>query len=292
MDEALHFPGQEQDAPAPEPQPEPTPETEPAPETPPEPTPETPEVEPETPETPEVLLKKRSIYDDLKDTRKEKNAFKDAAVAALEAQGVTLTGKETAEELQALAKKTPSNAPAPTAPSAPTDELEAYAQEHGLDASALARLVEVIGKRIPAAQLSEDDRKELETLKGWKATKDAEEQRAAEDREVLATAPAVKTQLEVHDDAELATVMAEVVRLSHTAEFHDKEVGYIVWKNKDALSKLVSPKKPSFENGGSPAEAAPEAEPDFSSGKGITPAMAEKASQSRGGTSLEIRRGK
>src|SRR6185312_17393511 len=94
---------------------------------------------------PEVPLKKRSIYDDLKDTRKEKNAFKDAAVAALEAQGVKLTGKETAEELQALAKKTPSDAPAPAAPSAPTDELEAYAQEHGLDAPALARLAEVIG---------------------------------------------------------------------------------------------------------------------------------------------------
>jgi hypothetical protein len=264
---------------------------EPVPETPPEPTPETPEVEPETPETPEVPLKKRSIYDDLKDTRKEKNAFKDAAVAALEAQGVTLTGKETAEELQALAKKTPSDAPAPAAPSAPTDELEAYAQEHGLDAPALARLAEVIGKRIPAAQLSEADRQELETLKGWKATKDAEEQRTAEDKDVLATAPAVKTQLEIHDDAELDTVMKEIVRLSHTAEFHDKEVDYIVWKKKDALSKLVSPKKPSFESGGNRSEAAPEAETDFSAGKGITPAMAQKASHEKRGSALEIRRG-
>jgi hypothetical protein len=299
MDEALHFPGQEPEAPAPDPQPEPiAPAADTTPETPPEPKPdETPEPKPTDPADPEVLLPKkpRSIYDDLKDTRKEKNAFKDAAVAALEAQGVTLTGKETAEELQALAKKTPSHAPAPAAPatpSAPTDELEAYAQEHGLDATALARLAEVIGKRIPAAQLSEADRSELETLKGWKATKDAEEARAAEDREVLATAPTVKTQLEIHDDTELDVVMKEVVRLSHTPEFHDKEVDYIVWKNKDALSKLVSPKKPSFENGGSTAEAAAESEPDFSSGKGITPEMAQTASQGKGGSALEIRKGK
>jgi hypothetical protein len=297
MDNAdLHFPGQEQDAPAPEaPKDEPKPEEAPAPE---DNAPEAdkPEEKPEdkpadAPDAPEVPLKKRSIYDDLKDTRQEKNAFKAAAVAALEAQGVTLTGKETAEELQALAKKTPSDAPAPAAPSAPTDDLEAYAQEHGLDAPALARLAEVIGKRIPAAQLSEADRQELEALKGWKATKDAEEARAAEDQEVLATAPTVKTQLEIHDDAELDTVMKEIVRLSHTAEFHDKEVDYIVWKKKDALSKLVSPKKPSFESGGSPAEAAPDAEPDFSAGKGITPGMAEKA-QTRSGSALEIRKGK
>lgn len=90
---------------------------------------------------------------------------------------------------------------------------------------------------------------------------------------------------------ELDSVMKEIVRLSHTEEFHDKEVDYIVWKNRDALSKLVSPKKPSFESGGSPAEAAPEAEPDFSAGKGITPGMAEKA-QTRSGSALEIRKGK
>ena len=297
MDDAeLHFPpGAEPEAPAPEPQTEPASEAEPAaPETPPEPTPETPEVEPETPDAPEVPLPKkpRSIYDDLKDTRKEKNAFKDAAVAALEAQGITLTGKETAEELQALAKKTPWDAPAPAAPSAPTDDLEAYAQEHGLDAPALARLAEVIVKRIPQSQLSAEEKQQLSDLTAYKAKKDAEEARASEDKEVLAAAPTVKTQLEIHDDAELDAVMKEVVRLSHTAEFHDKEVDYIVWKNRDALSKLVSPKKPSFESGGSPAEAGAETEPDFSSGKGITPAMAEKASQSRGGSALEIRKGK
>jgi hypothetical protein len=297
-DEELHYPpGAEPQAPAPEPQPEPAPATpEPAPEAPPEPKPEEkPDEKPsETPETPESPLpKKRSVYDDLKDTRQEKNAFKAVAIAALEAQGVTLTGKETAEELQALAKKTPSPAPAKEpAPSAPTDELEAYAQENGLDAKSLSRLAEIIAKQVPPGQLSEADRQELSDLKAWKADNEAKEARAAEDREVLATAPSVKTQLDIHDDAELKAVMDEIVKLSHTEAFHDKEVEYIVWKNKDALSKLVSPKKPSFESGGQQGEAAPASEPDFSSGKGITPAMAQTASQEKRGSALEIRRGK
>jgi colicin import membrane protein len=241
---------------------------------------------------PEVPLKKRSIYDDLKDTRKEKNAFKDAAVAALEAQGVTLTGKETAEELQALAKKTPSDAPAKPADTAPTDELEAFAKENQLDAAGLARLAEIIAKRIPQGQLSAEEKQQLTELTAYKAKKDAEETRAAEDQEVLATAPTVKTQLEIHDDAELATVMKEIVKLSHTAEFHDKEVDYIVWKNKDALAKLVSPKKPSFESGGHQGDAPAADEPDFSSGKGITPGMAEKATMEKQGSALVIRKGK
>jgi alanyl-tRNA synthetase len=145
---------------------------------------------------------------------------------------------------------------------------------------------------VPPGQLSEADRKELSDLKAWKADNEAKEARAAEDREVLATASTVKTQLEIHDDAELKAVMEEIVKLSHTEAFHDKEVEYIVWKNKDALSKLVSPKKPSFESGGQQGEAAPASEPDFSSGKGITPAMAQTASQEKRGSALEIRRGK
>jgi hypothetical protein len=298
MDEALHFPGQDAEAPAPDaPKDEPKPEEAPAPE---DKAPEAdkpedkPEDKPADPDAPEVPLPKkpRSIYDDLKDEKQDKAILKSVVIAALEAQGVTLKGNETAEELQALAKKTPSDAPAPkpASPSAPTDELEAYAQEHGLDAPALARLAEVIAKRIPQSQLSAEEKQQLTELTDYKAKKDAEEQRAAEDREVLATAPTIKTQLDIHDDAELDSVMKEVVRLSHTPEFHDKEVDYIVWKNKEKLSKLVSPKKPSFESGGSPAEAGAETEPDFSSGKGITPAMAEKASQGRGGSSLEISR--
>lgn len=299
MADELHYPpGAEPNPPTPEPTPEPTPVPPKEPEQAPEPTPEAPkpgekDKKPDEP-APEVpLLKKRSIYDDLKDERQDKAILKSVVISALEAQGVKLVGNETAEELQALAKKTPSQAsptPEPSAPSKPTNELEAYAQENGLDATQLARLAEIIAKSIPQGQLSAEEKQQLTELTEFKAKKEAEELRTAEDNAVRAEAPKVKETLQIHDEAELKAVMDEVVRLSHTERFHDKEVGYIVWANLDALSKLVSPKKPSFESGQSAALDAEPKEVEFS-GK-MTPETAQKEMhKSAPKTALTIRRG-
>jgi len=302
--EEKHFPGQQEaetpaDEPAPEgaapegeqPKPEgedakPKPGDEPKPEQKPE------AAKPDDPPAP-TLPKKRSIYDDLKETRQERNEWKDAATAALKAAGIELKGNETPEQLQALIqehkpapKPDASAAPAPSKPAAgkPADDLAAYAEENGLDATALSRLAEIIAKRIPAASLSAEEKQDLAELKTWRT----QQARTTEDNEVLATAPTVKTQLNITDDAELASVMKEVVRLSHTPEFHDKEVEYIVWKSQQQLAKLVSPKKPSFEQGGQPGDAGAEAAVDFSKG-GVTPEMAGKAMQEKRGSALEIR---
>jgi hypothetical protein len=103
-------------------------------------------------------------------------------------------------------------------------------------------------------------------------------QRQSEDQAVLAEAPKVKEQLGITDDAELQNVMAEIVKLSHTERFHDKEVEYIAWANREALSKMVSPKKPSFEAGGEGPEGQGD-NIDFGSGK-VTPEMAQKSMES------------
>ena len=102
--------------------------------------------------------------------------------------------------------------------------------------------------------------------------------------------PALPGAPPVEDNGRLSftTVMKEIVRLAHTPRFHDKEVQYIVWANQDALSKLVSPKKPSFERGGGNAPDAEVKEVDFS-GK-MTPAQAQKAMESGPKSALEIRR--
>lgn len=309
MDDELHYPpGAEPEKPADAPAPEgdKAPEGEqPEPEKPegePKPGEETPAPEGDKPKdeqepTPEApLQKKRSIYDDLKDTRQEKNAWKDAAISALKAQGIELTGKETPEELQALAKETPAKEkPAPEAPKEPpkeppADDLETFAKEQEIDPKSLERLTEIIAKRIPKAELSEQDKADLQELKMWR------EQRAREqeDMEIERSEPQVRTLtkelgFEIHDDAEAKTVMAEIKRLAHTKEFHDKPVDYIVFANRTALSKMVSPKKPSFEAGGQPGEAAPEKDIDFSSSK-VTPMQAQKALESGSTSSYDIRR--
>ena len=73
--------------------------------------------------------------------------------------------------------------------------------------------------------------------------------------------------------------MQEIVRLAHTKAFHDKEVDYIVWKNRDALAEMVSPKKPSFEEGGQRGDSADTGRKAFS-GK-MTPMQAEQAFHSK-----------
>jgi hypothetical protein len=290
MEEEKHFPGQQAaETPADEQPKEETPKPEaPKEEAPkgdtPEPGEEAPKDEPKDekpPEPEQPLPKKRSVYDDLKDTRKERNE----ARAAAEAEKARADAAE-AEAARLKGDTPPAPKPEEKKPDTPADDLSAFAEENGLDAKGLNRLIEIITKRIPQAQLSEEEKADLASVREWRASNE----RQQEDQEVLSQATTVKAELGIADDAELQNVMKEIVRLAHTERFHDKEVGYIVWANKDALSKLVSPKKPSFESGGQQGEAAAEEEVDFSSGK-VTPAQVERAVRDRGRSGgQEIRR--
>lgn len=273
MEEEKHIPGQaeaevtseekptEEEAPkAPEPEKEKEPEAKPE------------EKKPE--EAPEPQIKKpRSIYDDLKDKKHELKETRTeletatARVAELEALVTTQKEAETPKEKSKAAA-----------------DIKEYAEKHGLDADSLDELTNVILSRVPKAEIPMTP----EEVAEWRQERDRSK-RQAEDQAILASAPSVKNQLVIHDDAELQTVMQEVVKLAHTAEFADKEVDYIVWKNREALSKLVSPKKPSFEQGGQQGEATGDDIPELSAK--ATPLQAQKAIEGRGRTGeLEIRR--
>jgi hypothetical protein len=271
MEEQPHFPGQtETEFPdALETETPPAPET-PQAETPAEPPKEDPAPEPEKDKAEgdepadAPKDKKRSIYDDLKDTRREAKESAARAEAA-EAKVAELTALLDAQK----------DADTPKEKEKADDDLEAWAKEEGLTPEQVERFARIIASRIPVSGLSDEDK---QLLAGAKEMIN-ERQRAKEDQAILDTAPTVKDQLSIHDEAELQAVMKEVVRLAHTPEFHDKEVEYIVWKNRDALSKMVSPKKPSFEPGSQPGEGS-DTEPDFSKGA-VTPGMAQKAVEER-----------
>ena len=302
--EDLHFPGQDLPENKPEVPETPAPEV-PAPtetkkeDTPPAPVmPEPPAPAPETPKEEVPVTKPRSIYKDLKETRQEKNAWQETAVAALKAQGIELTGTETPEQVQELLAqhKTVPPAPSPTpevpAPSPqdpPVDPIEAFAKEKGYDPAELARLAQIIKDQIPPSQLSDEERQSLTDLKAFKEKTDADTKRREEDNAIQAEEPSVQKQLNISDASELTAVMAEIVRLAHTPEYADKPVKYIVWDKQSDLSKLVSPKKPSFENG--TVAPAVEAEPEVNlSNGGVTPEMAQKANQKGSRTELEHRK--
>lgn len=221
---------------------------------------------------PRKTLQKPSIYDDLKAERKERKE----AIARAEA------AEARNQELEGLLQDK-KDAKTPEEKSQADDDIKAYAEKHGLDADGLQELTGIIAKRLPMPEgLSPEEVKAFRESQATAA-------RQAEDQAVLTEAPKVKEQLEIHSDAELKAVMDEVMKLSHTEAFHDKEVEYIVWKNREALSKLVSPKKPSFESGGNGPEGQAE-NIDFSSGK-VTPEQAQKA-QEFPQSSYEIRSAK
>jgi hypothetical protein len=212
-------------------------------------------------------VKKRSVYTDLKEERKERQ---DATARAEVAEA-------RAAELEALLQQK-GDAKTPEERKEAKDDLDAFAEKEGLKPDALKELIGIIGKRLPKPEggvLTAEEAAE------WRAER-ARSKAAAEDQQVLAESANIRTQLEgfgipVHDEAEFKEVMKEVVKLSHTPEFHDKEVDYIVYRNRDKLTKMISPKKPSFEEGGQ-GGGSPEGAIEFS-GK-MTPGQAERAMHS------------
>lgn len=283
-DDQLHYPPGAEPTPEPEPIPEPTPvnqdpNPEPAPEPTPEPAPED-EPTPDPEETPEqepqnLNNPRRTIYESLKEKKVAlKDAKQELAVAQTriaELEGLLQNGKN-------------AQTPADTANNA--DDLAKFAEENDLDAEGLKKvatfLAEHIGGKVPT-----DIQKTLDEIKTWKSERVAADTRVAEDAAIDAQASTVKTTLaslghEIHVDAEHSKVMAEIKRLAHTKEYHDKPVAYIAWAEREKLGKMISPKKASFEaptpNNGEPVTKAP----DFSNDKGHTPESVERAIRSPG----------
>ena len=230
---------------------------------------EQPEPEGDAP-APETEVKKRSIYDDLKDRKQQ----------AKEATARAEVAEARAAELEALlAKKDEADSPAEKKEA--KDAIDEWADKQGLDGKAVRELSEIIKGSLPkpeGAVLTPEEAAE------WRAER-ARSKATAEDQAVLAEAPSIRKQLEefkviVHDEAEFQSLMQEVVKLSHTKEFHDKSVDYIVFRNRDALSKLISPKKPSFEQGGQRQDS--EVGEDTKLSSKATPMQAQEAIQDRG----------
>lgn len=231
-------------------------------------------------ESPADQIKKRSIYEDYKEKKQE---AKDAIARAEAAEAK-------AAELQALLDKK-SEAITPKENADADADIEDFLKEEGLTIEQVDKLAKVIEKRIGSQKLPEDVQKKLDEIDAWKKSQEATRQQAEEDRQIMASVSQVKSQLDIYDEAELGNVMKEIVKLAHTPQFHDKEVEYIVWKNKDALSKLISPKKKSFEQGDSRTMQGSEADVDFSKGS-VTPEQAQKATQGGNRATYEITRAK
>ncbi len=269
---------QPQDQPAPEPEtppaadegsPDDAPDTDKGPEAP------EPKEGEDDPDQPDQQPKKRSIYDDLKGQKqKRKEAQEQAERVAQENEQL----KARNDELERLMKEH-DKAQTPQQQAQANDDLATFAEEQGLSVDALERLTGLIANRA----LPPEFKQTFEEFQRFSQQQKVQ----AEDQEVRAQEPTIRKELGIDESTDTSALMEEVVRLSHTKEFHDKELDYIVWKNRDALSKLVTPKKKSFEQGSD--IPLPDAQSETTDPSQMTPEQLSKTAFKRRGSSYEIR---
>lgn len=182
--------------------------------------------------------RKRSIYDEYKEKKTELKSERELREKAererdeyrtkLEA----LSQAETQEEHQEA-----------------KDDLEAFAQAKGLDAQALREMRDLFTKDLKPT-IDPTISQKLQKFEQWEAETAREREQQMFEREFADTLPTLKNLLPNANDDELSNVKKELDRLSHTERYHDKELAYVAWAEKDALSKLVSPKKRGMESKG------------------------------------------
>lgn len=177
--------------------------------------------------------RKRSIYDDLKDRKKD---LKEEREAREEAERQVTELKQRVENLE--------KARNPEDKKEAQDEIDKFIADHKeWDKPAIADLVSLVRKGVkPESAMSAEDRKVIEDARliTAKGNKDADKQ--SFETEYQATAPSIKEMFPQATVEELSEVKKTLEGLAHSKGWHDKELDYIVFKNKDILSKLISPK--------------------------------------------------
>jgi len=188
---------------------------------------------------PKEERKPRSIYDEYKDKKSELKTEKELR------EQVEKERDELKVKLEAVgAAKTPEEK------KIATDDLDEFAKEIDADPQALRRMRDEFLKGVKTEGLSEEDRKIIEDAKAITASHSKELEKQTFENEYQAVVPSLKELLPNATDEEMQAVKKEIDRVSHTKEFADKDLDYVVFKTQKTLSELVSPKKRGLEGKG------------------------------------------
>ncbi len=207
-------------------------------------TPEEPEAEPEgtlngEPEALEPLqtepkeLKKRSIYNDLKDTRNDLKSEREAREKAerdLTELRSKLDGKPSVESK--------------------ADDLDAFAAEIGADPQVIKKMQELFLKNMPASTISPELQTKLEQFEKWQETNSSAIEAQQFETEFQSAVPQLQKLFPNASKEDIVAMKSEIDNLAHTPEYHDKEIDYIAFKNQDKLSTIITPRKRGLESKG------------------------------------------
>ena len=191
-------------------------------------TPEEPEKEPnpEPLQDPPKDKPKRSVYDDLKSERQKRKEVEQQYVDLEQKYKEATTPKEKQDV---------------------DDELAAFAEEIGADASTLSRMRAVLLKGVQSSGLSDEDKALLEDLKDWKAQHEPMLEKQRFNEEFSKVTPTIKEMFPNITDEEIASVRDKLDELAHQEDNLDKELDYIAFKNRETLNALLTPKKQGIE---------------------------------------------
>lgn len=206
--------------------------------------------------TVETPKKKRSIYDDLKDKKKEvKNERELREIAEKERDDLKV-------KLEAI-----ENAKSPEDKKEATNELEAYAEKMGADPKALEELKTIFLKDFKNDTTLAERLEKFEKWEQDNAKVIAEAEFTTEFDESL---PSIKEILPTANDAEIAKIKTKINEIAHTKGWEDKPLDYIAFKNKKVLTALISPKKKGLENKDSKEDGDVTIDSDFNMNADLT----------------------
>lgn len=181
--------------------------------------------------------RKRSIYDEYKEKKNELKSEREQR-EALEQENRELQSK-----IEAL-----NRADTPRERAEAEDELDEFAKEINADPQAIKKMRELFLKDIKVPTIDESLRKDLDEFKRYKAENQQAIEKSLFEKEFSKVTPTLKEFFPSVSDAELDIIKTEVDKIAHSKEWHDKDLDYIVFKNKEILSNFVSPHKKGMES--------------------------------------------
>lgn len=151
--------------------------------------------------------------------------------------------KELRDEIKSL-KTTPAKAEVKEA----IDEIETYAEKHQLDASGLKELSQLIEKNLLgklekdgklSKDLPEEITEKLKILDELQAEKKDKAEKEYFEKEYTKILPEIQKQYPNAKAGELSEAKAVLDELAHSKEWKDKDLDYIIFKNKSKFDTLL-----------------------------------------------------
>lgn len=202
--------------------------------------------------------RKRSIYKDYKDLKKEKKTLEEE-VSELRSKLEAIEESNNSEEKEI----------------ATNDAIE-YAKQVNADPKLVELIIQNAAER-NKVEIDPELRKRLDDFDKFQRENAAVIEKQMFEQEFMATVPTIKEFFPNASAEELAAMKTELDTLSHSKEMHDKPLDYIVFKNREHLQAFVSPKKRGMEEKGrNQQEEGKSSEIDFSNVDLTTMTLAQR----------------